>query len=93
MKVNPAQHNQTQTPMSVRIQFLPDDVTVDAEVGEPLLDVANRAGVLIPTGCLMGSCHACEVELDDGQFICSCISAVPPGRSHLTINLTIDPTW
>jgi ferredoxin len=79
--------------MSVCIRFLPDDVTIDAEPGEPLLQVAERAGVLIPTGCLMGSCHACEVELDDGRAVCSCISAVPVGRSHLTINLYTDPTW
>lgn len=34
--------------MSVRIRFLPDDVTVEAKVGEALLDVADRAGVFIP---------------------------------------------
>lgn len=79
--------------MSVSIRFLPDDVMIDAEVGEPLLKVAERAGVCIPTGCLMGSCHACEVELDDGETICSCISAVPPGREKLTVNLFFDPTW
>ncbi|MDZ7961829.1 MAG: 2Fe-2S iron-sulfur cluster binding domain-containing protein [Aulosira sp. DedQUE10] len=79
--------------MNVRVQFLPDDVTVDAEVGEPLLDVADRAGVLIPTGCLMGTCHACSVELEDGDTIRACITAVPPGRKQLTINLFSDPTW
>ena len=79
--------------MSVSIRFLPDDVMVAAEVGEPLLKVAERAGVSIPTGCLMGSCHACEVELEDGETICSCISSVPPGRESLTINLFFDPTW
>ena len=52
--------------MTMQINFLPDDITVNAEVGEPLLDVAERAGVSIPTGCLMGTCHACTVELDDG---------------------------
>jgi len=80
--------------MSVSIQFLPDGVTVDAEVGEPLLQVAERAGVRIPTGCLMGSCHACEVELDGQEDpICACITAVPPGQPQLTINLYVDPTW
>ncbi len=79
--------------MSVTIRFLPDDVTIEAEVGEPLLDVAERAGVLIPTGCLMGSCHACTVELEDGDVIRACISAVPPGKQELTINLFSDPTW
>jgi ferredoxin len=79
--------------MSVSIRFLPDDVTVEAEPGESLLEVADRAGVDIPTGCLMGSCHACEVEIDDGETVRSCISAVPPGRSHLTIQLFSDPSW
>ncbi|MGV0023417.1 2Fe-2S iron-sulfur cluster-binding protein [Phormidesmis priestleyi] len=79
--------------MSVSIRFLPDDVTIAAEPGEPLLKVAERAGISIPTGCLMGSCHACEVEIDEEETICSCISAVPPGRSSLTINLFSDPTW
>jgi ferredoxin len=79
--------------MSVRVRFLPDDVTIDAEVGEPLLDVADRAGVFIPTGCLMGSCHACTVEVENGDIIRACITAVPPGREQLTINLFSDPTW
>jgi ferredoxin len=79
--------------MSVRVRFLPDDVTVDAEVGESLLDVADKAGVFIPTGCLMGSCHACSVELDDGNIIRACITSVPPKDDELTINLFSDPTW
>lgn len=79
--------------MTVQIRFLPDDITVDAKVGEPLLQVAKRAGVFIPTGCLMGSCHACEVDIEGGETICACITAVPAGQSQLTINLYIDPTW
>lgn len=79
--------------MSVQIHFLPDDVKVDAEVGEPLLAVAQRGGITIPTGCLMGSCHACEVELGDGRTICACISAVPVGQEELTIHLYSDPIW
>ncbi len=79
--------------MAVTVHFLPDDVTAIAEVGEPLLAVAERAGVFIPTGCLMGSCHACEVELGDGTPICACISAVPIGVTTLEINLYDDPTW
>jgi ferredoxin len=80
--------------MGVTIRFLPDDVTVEAKVGEPLLQVANRAGVSIPTGCLMGSCHACEVEIEGkADPICSCINSVPPGQPEITINLFVDPTW
>jgi ferredoxin len=49
--------------MEISVTFLPDQVTVSAQPGEMLLTVADRAGVAIPTGCLMGSCHACEVDL------------------------------
>ncbi len=79
--------------MGIKVRFLPDDVVIEAEPGEALLEVAARAGVFIPTGCLMGSCHACEVELDDGTAICACISSVPGGKSELTVNLYDDPTW
>ncbi|MBE9230934.1 2Fe-2S iron-sulfur cluster binding domain-containing protein [Cuspidothrix issatschenkoi LEGE 03284] len=79
--------------MSIKINFLPDNVTVDGEVGESLLDVAERAGVSIPTGCLMGTCHACTVELEDGEVIRACITVVPPGKDQLTIHLFSDPTW
>ncbi len=78
----------------ITVQFMPDNVTVIAEVGEPLLKVAARAGITIPTGCLMGSCHACEVEVEgDADPICACISAVPVGVDPLGINLYVDPTW
>ncbi len=79
--------------MSIQVHFLPDNVTVNAEVGEALLAVAERAGVLIPTGCLMGTCHACTVELEDGDIIRACITPIPPGKETLTINLFTDPTW
>lgn len=79
--------------MSVLIRFLPDDIVVDAEPGEPLLSVAQRAGISIPTGCLMGSCHACEVEIEGLGDVRSCITSVPAGSDRLTINLFSDPTW
>lgn len=79
--------------MTIRVHFLPNDITVEAEVGEPLLEVADRAGVFIPTGCLMGSCHACTVELEDGKVMRACISPIPPGQEELTVNLFSDPTW
>ncbi|GBF82040.1 2Fe-2S iron-sulfur cluster-binding protein [Aphanothece sacrum] len=79
--------------MTVQVRFLPDDITIEAQVGEPMLEVAKRAGIFIPTGCLMGSCHACEVELEDGTPICACISAIPVGTKSLTINIYSDPAW
>ncbi|NJL84594.1 MAG: (2Fe-2S)-binding protein [Chloroflexaceae bacterium] len=79
--------------MTVQVLFLPDEIAIAAEPGEPLLQVAQRAGVFIPTGCLMGSCHACEVELGDGTLICACISAVPADTTQLIIQLYGDSVW
>ncbi len=79
--------------MSIKVCFLPDDITVEAEPGEPMLQVAERAGVFIATGCLMGSCHACEVELENGETVCACISSIPRDQPELTVNIYEDPTW
>ncbi|MGB3295013.1 MAG: 2Fe-2S iron-sulfur cluster-binding protein [Phormidesmis sp.] len=80
--------------MTVEIRFLPDDVTVMASAGEPLLAVAARAGIYISTGCLMGACHACEVELSkEEEPVLACLKAVPSGRRHLEVYLLDDPTW
>jgi ferredoxin len=79
--------------MTVQIKFLPDNITIAAEPGESILEVAKRANIFIPTGCMMGSCHACEVELDDGTPVCACITAVPAGRQYLRIHLYSDPVW
>jgi ferredoxin len=80
----------------MQIRFLPNDITITAEPGEPLLKVADRAGISIPTGCLMGSCHACEVDLElpgESVPVCACITAVPADVEKLEINLYADPTW
>ncbi len=75
----------------VQVRFLPDDITITCDPGDNLHLVATRAGVFIPTGCLMGSCHACEVELSDGTIVCSCITPVP--AQGIIVQLFEDPTW
>ena len=79
--------------MPVKVQFIPDNITVMAEVGEPLLQVSQRAGVDIPTGCLSGACHACEVEIIGQDVVCACISGVPAGHLEIVIALYDDPAW
>ena len=76
---------------TVTIHFLPDDVTVEATPGDSLLEVAKRNGVDIPTGCLRGSCHACEVDTNLWGPVCSCIAAVPD--RPLEVELWSDPSW
>ncbi|MEM8504024.1 MAG: 2Fe-2S iron-sulfur cluster-binding protein [Cyanobacteria bacterium P01_D01_bin.1] len=81
--------------MTVQIRFLPDDVTTTAKPGEALLDVAHRAGVHISTGCLMGSCYACEVEMTGAaaESVRACLTAVPETTELIEVNLLDDPTW
>jgi hypothetical protein len=33
------------------------------------------------------------VEIEEVGDVCTCITAVPPGFSTLTVNLFSDPTW
>ena len=54
---------------------------------------ANEAGISIPTGCLGGSCGACEIEVN-GKVVRACISTVPPSKSgQLTVDFATDPHW
>jgi ferredoxin len=53
----------THKSMSVNVLFLPDHITVPAQAGEPLLDVAARAGVSIATVCKVGACQSCRVKI------------------------------
>ncbi|MCX6396925.1 MAG: ferredoxin reductase [Propionibacteriales bacterium] len=41
-------------------------ITVDADGSTPLLDVAEAAGALMPSGCRMGVCFGCVLPLKEG---------------------------
>jgi ferredoxin-NADP reductase len=43
-----------------------DGTTVVADGATPLLDVAEAAGVLMPSGCRMGVCFSCVLPLKEG---------------------------
>ena len=54
---------------------------------------AKKAGLEIPSGCLTGSCGACEIEVD-GETIRTCISNIKSKKkSLLKVSLTTDPFW
>ena len=54
---------------------------------------AEKAGLEIPTGCLTGSCGACEIDVN-GETIRACISNIESKkRSSLIVSLTTDPFW
>ncbi|MCS7030973.1 MAG: 2Fe-2S iron-sulfur cluster-binding protein [Gloeomargarita sp. SKYG116] len=84
--------------MAVEVRFLPDDVTVMATAGEPLLQVARRAGVVIPTGCLIGACYACVVDWESAatpepETVQACLASIPAGVPYVTVHLYCDPAW
>jgi ferredoxin-NADP reductase len=41
-------------------------LTVDADGGTPILDAAEGAGVLMPSGCRMGICFGCVLPMTEG---------------------------
>ena len=54
---------------------------------------AEKAGLEIPTGCLTGSCGACEIDVN-GETVRACISNIESKkRSKLNVSLTTDPFW
>lgn len=71
----------------------PDGSRSAALAGEPWMEAARRAEQTIPTACRVGSCGACEIEVN-GVVIRACIAAVPacPG-STLRLNQAFDPYW
>ena len=60
--------------------------------GEDWLSAARQAGVQVPTGCMGGSCGACEIDVD-GTTVRACISSVPASASgQLKVELATDPS-
>ena len=54
---------------------------------------AEKAGLEIPTGCLTGSCGACEIDVN-GETVRACITNIKKGKEcSLKVSLTSDPFW
>ena len=71
----------------------PNNIETYVSVGEDWLSSAEKAGLEIPTGCLTGSCGACEIDVN-GETIRACISNIEIKKgSQLNISLTSDPFW
>ena len=61
--------------------------------GEDWFSAAEKAGLEIPTGCLTGSCGACEIDVN-GETVRACISNIESKKkSLLKVSLTTDPFW
>ena len=61
--------------------------------GDNWFSSAEKAGFEIPTGCLTGSCGACELDVN-GETVRACISEITNNKeSTLRVSLTTDPFW
>ena len=61
--------------------------------GDNWFSSAEKAGLEIPTGCLTGSCGACEIDVN-GATVRACISDIKNNKkSLLKVTLTTDPFW
>ena len=69
----------------------PNKKSSNCTPGVAWLKAANDSGIEIPTGCLTGSCGACEIEVN-GEVIRACISTVPEGE-QLKVDFFSDPYW
>ena len=71
----------------------PNNVETYVSEGDDWFSTAKKAGLEIPSGCLTGSCGACEIDVN-GETIRACISEIRVSKKCLLkVSLTTDPFW
>ena len=71
----------------------PNDTESYAYEGDDWFLIAKKAGLEIPTGCLTGSCGACEIDVN-GKTVRACVSDIKSNKKcFLNVDLTSDPFW
>ena len=71
----------------------PNKSTTIAEEGEDWFKKAKKANLEIPSGCLVGSCGACEIDVN-GETVRPCVKSIEyKDNAYLNIEFTTDPFW
>jgi len=71
----------------------PNNIETFASEGDDWFSIAEKAGLEIPTGCLTGSCGACEIDVN-GETVRACISNIQSTTDcSLSVSFTTDPFW
>ena len=61
--------------------------------GENWFSIAEKVGLEIPSGCLTGSCGACEIDVN-GETLRPCITNIKSQKGcPLNVTYTSDPFW
>ena len=76
----------------VKIRW-PNNIETYALEGDEWFSTAEKAGFEIPSGCLTGSCGACEIDVN-GETVRACINNIKSNKkSLLKVSLITDPFW
>ena len=70
----------------------PNNILTEAKEGDDWFITAKKANINIPTGCLSGSCGACEIDVN-GKTIRPCVRDIKCTNQLLNIEFTSDPYW
>ena len=71
----------------------PNNIEIFASEGDDWFSIAKNVGIEIPTGCLSGSCGACEIDVN-GEIERACISNVKVKKGcPLKVSFPSDPFW
>ena len=71
----------------------PNNIETFVSEGDDWFSSAEKAGLEIPTGCLTGSCGACEIDVN-GETVRACICDIKNNKKNiLKVSLTTDPYW
>ena len=71
----------------------PNNIATYAYEGENWFSIAEKVGLEIPSGCLTGSCGACEIDVN-GETLRPCITNIKNQKGcPLNVTYTSDPFW
>ena len=73
--------------------YWPNNLITHASEGDDWFLMAKKANLDIPTGCLTGSCGACEIDVN-GDTVRPCIHSIKcQDNNFLNVEFTGDPYW
>ena len=76
----------------LKIHWPNNSITI-AEEGEDWFTKAQTANLEIPTGCMIGNCGACEIDVN-GVTVRPCVKNIEyKDNTFLNIEFTTDPFW
>ena len=77
---------------SVLVEW-PNGMVTTESINDDWLKAAHSAGIVIPTGCLGGSCGACEIDVN-GRTIRACIEKIKKDSNNiLKVDFIYDEYW